>query len=117
LHPLLSTIVVDQFILVAFDTPVLEERDSPSHNSTSTSMAAVNRPTDVKQKEADVNQKLQLYGIYAGKWEMLPMLFAFIRVALETWPTIILNVYLGAYIRLGANVTLKQPLRMANFHP
>lgn len=30
-------------------------------------MAAVNRKTDVKQKEADVNQKLQLYGIYSGK--------------------------------------------------
>lgn len=29
-------------------------------------MAAVNRPTDVKQKEADINQKLQLYGIYSG---------------------------------------------------
>ena len=28
---------------------------------------AVNRPTNVKQKEADVNQKLQLYGIYSGK--------------------------------------------------
>lgn len=27
---------------------------------------AVNRPTDVKQKEADVNQKLQLYGIYSA---------------------------------------------------
>ena len=29
--------------------------------------APVNRPTNVKQKEADVNQKLQLYGIYTGK--------------------------------------------------
>lgn len=29
-------------------------------------MATVNRPTDVKQKEADINQKLQLYGIYSG---------------------------------------------------
>ena len=29
-------------------------------------MAAVNRPTDVKQKETDINQKLQLYGIYSG---------------------------------------------------
>ena len=28
---------------------------------------SVNRPTNVKQKEADVNQKLQLYGIYSGK--------------------------------------------------
>lgn len=27
-------------------------------------MAAVNRPTDVKVKEKDINQKLQLYGIY-----------------------------------------------------
>jgi hypothetical protein len=26
-------------------------------------MAAVNKPTDVKVKEADVNRKLQLYGI------------------------------------------------------
>lgn len=29
-------------------------------------MANVNRPTNIKQKEADVNQKLQLYGIYSG---------------------------------------------------
>ena len=28
---------------------------------------AVNSPTNVKQKEADVNQKLQLYGIYSGQ--------------------------------------------------
>ncbi|KAL8938956.1 MAG: hypothetical protein Q9211_002957 [Gyalolechia sp. 1 TL-2023] len=28
--------------------------------------SAVNRPTNVKQKEADVNQKLQLYGIYSA---------------------------------------------------
>lgn len=28
----------------------------------------VNRPTNVKQKEQDVNQKLQLYGIFTGKW-------------------------------------------------
>jgi len=27
---------------------------------------AVNRPTDIKQKEQDVNQKLQLYGIYTA---------------------------------------------------
>jgi len=29
-------------------------------------MATVNRPTDVRQKEKDINQKLQLYGIYSG---------------------------------------------------
>ncbi|KAL9099490.1 MAG: hypothetical protein Q9163_005017 [Psora crenata] len=28
--------------------------------------SSVNRPTNVKQKEADVNQKLQLYGIYSA---------------------------------------------------
>jgi Family of unknown function (DUF5923) len=28
---------------------------------------AVNRPTDIKQKEQDVNQKLQLYGIINGE--------------------------------------------------
>lgn len=27
----------------------------------------VNRPTDVKQKEVDINQKLQLYGIFNGE--------------------------------------------------
>lgn len=27
----------------------------------------VNRPTDPKQKEESINQKLQLYGIYHGK--------------------------------------------------
>ncbi|OJJ49338.1 hypothetical protein ASPZODRAFT_61111 [Penicilliopsis zonata CBS 506.65] len=30
------------------------------------SSKAVNRPTDSKQKEKDINQKLQLYGIYQG---------------------------------------------------
>lgn len=38
----------------------------PSHLRALINMAAVNRKTDVKQKEADVNQKLQLYGIYSG---------------------------------------------------
>ncbi len=28
---------------------------------------AVNRPTDIKQKENDVNRKLQFYGIISGK--------------------------------------------------
>jgi len=28
---------------------------------------SVNRPTNVKQKEEDINKKLQLYGIYNGK--------------------------------------------------
>ena len=28
---------------------------------------SVNRPTNVKQKEEDINQKLQLYGIFTGK--------------------------------------------------
>lgn len=28
--------------------------------------AAVNRPTDIKQKEADVNRKLQIYGIISA---------------------------------------------------
>jgi len=27
----------------------------------------VNRPTDVNQKEIDINQKLQLYGIFNGE--------------------------------------------------
>lgn len=35
---------------------------------------AVNRPTNVKQKEADVNQKLQLYGIYSGTSLFSPFL-------------------------------------------
>ncbi len=29
-------------------------------------MATVNKPTDMKQKEADVNRKLQLYGIFSA---------------------------------------------------
>jgi hypothetical protein len=29
--------------------------------------AAVNVPTDLKQKDIDVNNKLQLYGIYTGE--------------------------------------------------
>lgn len=38
----------------------------PTHLRALINMAAVNRKTDVQQKEADVNQKLQLYGIYSG---------------------------------------------------
>ena len=30
-------------------------------------MATVNRPTNVAQKEADIEQKLRLYGIFNGK--------------------------------------------------
>lgn len=29
-------------------------------------MAAVNRPVDLKQKEADVNRKLQIYGVVSA---------------------------------------------------
>lgn len=29
---------------------------------------AVNRPTDTKVKERDINNKLQLYGIFTGEW-------------------------------------------------
>ena len=28
--------------------------------------ANVNKPTDVKQKEADINRKLQIYGIFSA---------------------------------------------------
>jgi hypothetical protein len=35
------------------------------------SSSAVNRPTNVKQKEQDVNQKLQLYGIISGEHSFL----------------------------------------------
>lgn len=31
-------------------------------------MASVNRPVNEKQKEADINNKLQLYGIFSGEW-------------------------------------------------
>lgn len=31
------------------------------------SSKAVNRPVDLKVKETDVNNKLQLYGIYSGE--------------------------------------------------
>lgn len=30
------------------------------------SAAKVNKPTDIKQKEADVNRKLQIYGIISA---------------------------------------------------
>lgn len=43
--------------------------------------AAVNKPTDIKQKEADVNRKLQLYGIInafqLGKAPSVSMPFGF----------------------------------------
>ena len=29
-------------------------------------MASVNKPTDVKAKEADINRKLQVYGIFSA---------------------------------------------------
>jgi hypothetical protein len=32
------------------------------------SSAQVNRPTNIAVKEADVNRKLQLYGIFAGRY-------------------------------------------------
>lgn len=32
------------------------------------SSKAVNRPVDLKQKETDVNNKLQLYGIFTGTY-------------------------------------------------
>lgn len=28
---------------------------------------SVNRPTNIKQKDEDINQKLQLYGIFTGE--------------------------------------------------
>ena len=34
-------------------------------------MSSVNRPTDTKAKEADVNRKLQFYGIASGKFIQL----------------------------------------------
>ncbi|KAK2629369.1 hypothetical protein QTJ16_000189 [Diplocarpon rosae] len=37
--------------------------------------SAVNRPTNVKQKEEDVDRKLQLYGIATGKLELLCVCF------------------------------------------
>jgi hypothetical protein len=37
------------------------------------SSAKVNRPTNVKVKEEDVNRKLQLYGIFSGKLLSLRM--------------------------------------------
>lgn len=46
---------------------------------------AVNRPIDEKLKERDVNNKLQLYGIYNGKSRAkfhFPLLFS---VALEAF--------------------------------
>lgn len=35
--------------------------------------AVVNKPTNTKQKEKDVNAKLQLYGIYAGECSRHPL--------------------------------------------
>ena len=40
----------------------------PANNMSS---KAVNRPTNVKQKEADINQKLQLYGISTGELHLV----------------------------------------------
>jgi len=41
---------------------------------------AVNRPTDVKQKEKDVNNKLQLYGIYSGRYPNLTRASTFLML-------------------------------------
>lgn len=36
-------------------------------------MASVNRPTDIKKRDANIEQKLQLFGIYHGfKTKKLP---------------------------------------------
>lgn len=37
-----------------------------------TTSVSVNRPTNLEQKEQDVNQKLQLYGIITGTSPILP---------------------------------------------
>src|SRR2546421_459097 len=37
---------------------------------------SVNRPTDVKQKEKDINNKLQLYGIFQGSYPTCPREFS-----------------------------------------
>jgi len=42
---------------------------SDTHNTSETDImtsTSVNRPTDLKQKEQDVNNKLQLYGIFTA---------------------------------------------------
>lgn len=48
-------------------------------------MAAVNRKTDVKQKEADVNQKLQLYGIYSGMASSFKAKISMVTANLLPW--------------------------------
>lgn len=48
--------------------------------------AAVNKPTDTKQKEKDVNAKLQLYGIYAGMSSPLVLLAYLLALGRESRP-------------------------------
>ena len=57
--------------------------------------SAVNRPTDVKAKQADVDRKLQFYGILTGK---------------SSRPQAQSTAALTHPVRL-------QPSRMARFHP
>jgi len=53
-----------------------------------------NRPTNVAQKEADVNQKLQLYGIYSG---MVKTTAQSLEVALSLGKNIADLVFLTAF--------------------
>ena len=39
-------------------------------------MASVNRPTNVKQRDADIDQKLRLYGIFTGMCDCIDALLS-----------------------------------------
>lgn len=67
--------------------------------------SAVNRPTNTKVKEQDVNQKLQLYGIYSGKF----------NDSMATRPFKCATVRCKCR-RAMTNVLLMQRLRWAKFH-
>ena len=49
--------------------------------------SAVNRPTDVKQKEADVNRKLQFYGISTGKLQLSLRAVSWLTTAVNSFPS------------------------------
>ena len=55
-------------------------------------MTTVNRPTNVKQKEEDVNQKLQLFGIYSGMYTFFTLCTNIVAPQMARQPSLVVHV-------------------------
>ena len=71
----------------------------------------VNRPTDVRQKEADINQKLQLYGIFNGASSEIS---AVNRLHPEAAPPVVVSP--TPFWQLILTSSPRQLLQTARFH-